>query len=219
MFAAVIQARLGSHRCKGKMIRPFAGTTLIDIALEKFSKPSSEFNFYLAAYEPELTQLAKKYNCKLIQRDLRSAQGEDILDVMNYFHNVDEEYGIFINSCHPFLRKETIEDAIRVFKAKGCISMTSVSKSHTWYYKLDGTPINYLDTTVINTKTTEPVWQVAHAFHIFNRKRFLEHGYFWTNQPLDPYFYEIDELQCVDVDTETDFLKAEAMVKTLGLKN
>ena len=34
-IAVVIQARLGSQRVPGKMLKPFAGTTLMDIAIEK----------------------------------------------------------------------------------------------------------------------------------------------------------------------------------------
>ena len=32
----LVQARLGSQRVPGKMLRPFAGTTLVDILFKKF---------------------------------------------------------------------------------------------------------------------------------------------------------------------------------------
>ncbi len=37
-IAVVIQARLGSQRVPQKMIKPFAGTTLTDIAIKKIKK-------------------------------------------------------------------------------------------------------------------------------------------------------------------------------------
>ena len=54
--AIVIQARLGSQRIPRKMIKPFAGTTLIDIFLDKVKRCKSFplSNFYLSAYEQEI---------------------------------------------------------------------------------------------------------------------------------------------------------------------
>ena len=36
----VVQARMGSERVPGKMLKPFAGTTIMDICLEKLAKSS-----------------------------------------------------------------------------------------------------------------------------------------------------------------------------------
>ncbi len=211
MLAAVIQARTSSQRCKNKMLRSFANTNLISLALEKYSQPTKAFKLYFAAYEPELLEIGRQYNCTIIQRNPESANGERIEIVMNYMSEIPEEMVMFINPCHPFMEMETLEKAALYFEKKQMISMTSVVKSHTWYYFMDGRAINFLDPTNLNTKTTEPLYQVAHAFHIFNRKRFLKHHYFWTHQKNDPFFFEISEKEAIDIDTELDFAKAEAL--------
>ena len=56
----LVQARLGSQRVPAKMIRPFAGTTLVDILFEKLSKSTviPKSNIYFSAYEDELKQIA-----------------------------------------------------------------------------------------------------------------------------------------------------------------
>ena len=48
-IAVVIQARLGSQRVPGKMLKPFAGTTLMDIAIEKMlnSKVFTKEHFFV----------------------------------------------------------------------------------------------------------------------------------------------------------------------------
>jgi CMP-N-acetylneuraminic acid synthetase len=135
---------------------------------------------------------------------------------MNYFEGFEEETVAFLNPCHPFFRMETLGRAIDHFRESEAVSMTSVVKSHTWYYHLDGRPINFLDPTVINTKATERLLAVAHAFHIFPRKRFLEHGYMWRHAPRDPVFFEIPEREAIDVDTELDFEIAEALYERLA---
>jgi len=210
-IGVVIQARTGSQRCRNKLLRPFAGTSLLEIALEKFSKPSDKFTFYFAAHERELLELGRRYTDNIVERGRESAEADDIRTVMNYFEGFEEETVAFLNPCHPFFRMETLERAIDHFRESEAVSMTSVVKSHTWYYHLDGRPINFLDPTVINTKATERLLAVAHAFHIFPRKRFLEHGYMWRHAPRDPVFFEIPEREAIDVDTELDFEIAEAL--------
>ena len=222
MVAGVIQARTKSERCSNKMLRPFADSSLIGLALSKFSKPQESFNFYYAVYEEELKRVGEKYSARLINRNKESAQGEEILVVFNYLSQLTEEYVLFINSCCPFLKLETLEKAIDYFLKNNLTSLTAVIRSSEWYYHLDGTPINYLDPTVVNTKRSRPVLKVAQCFHLFPRKRFLQNGYLWKNEHRDPYFFEIDDLEAVDIDTELEFLMAESLYLTIkgrrGLK-
>ena len=60
--AVLVQARLSSERCPRKMIRPFAGTTLTDICIEKLLKSNTipKENIYLSVNEPELVSIGKK---------------------------------------------------------------------------------------------------------------------------------------------------------------
>jgi len=216
MIAGVIQARIGSTRCKNKMLRNFADTNLISLALEKFSKPTTAFKLYFAAYEPELLSIGEKFECDIVQRNEESAKGERIEVVMNYLNDIQEDIVVFINPCHTFLKLSTIENAVNKFIDSNAKSMTAVVKSHTWYYHLNGSPINFLDPTNLNTKSTTPVFEVTHAFHIFYRERFLKDGYFWEHGNGDPLLYEIPTLESVDIDTELDFIKAESLYMRLG---
>ncbi len=60
-IAIIVQARLNSQRVPQKMIRPFAGTTLFDIVLDKVKEalPSNQNNIWASVYEPELVDIAK----------------------------------------------------------------------------------------------------------------------------------------------------------------
>ena len=60
-IAIIVQARLNSERVPKKMIRPFAGSTLVDIFCEKIkrSKVIKKENFYLSIYEKELIDIAE----------------------------------------------------------------------------------------------------------------------------------------------------------------
>ena len=77
-ICVLVQARLGSQRVPQKMIRPFAGTTLMDICLEKLSASSyipSE-NIISSVYEPELVEISERYPVQIFNRSEQSANSE-----------------------------------------------------------------------------------------------------------------------------------------------
>ena len=211
MIAGLIQARIGSQRCPNKMLRDFGDTNLISLALKKFAGTSSKFKLYFAAYDRELLDLGRKFDCTLIERNEESASADNIKLVFNYLSEIKEDYVMFINACSPFLTLQTLESAINIFETESPKSLTAVEKSHTWYYFLDGKPINFLDPTNLNTKTTEPLLQVTHNIHIFNKERFIKHTYFWNHTKNDPYFFEVNDLEAIDIDTELDFKRASLL--------
>lgn len=229
-IAGVIQARVASKRCPGKMLRPFAGSTLIEMALRKFvlpHKPERSFPIYLAVREEGFLDIVDRLpyatNCGIIKRDKASVESDDISDVMNYLTEIDAEYILFINACHPFLTLDTIEAAVKHFKhtkdlARRPVSLTSMTFSHTWYYHLDRRPINHAHPSVLDTKMTSPLIRVAHAFHIFPRLRFIKQGFFWTDTMCDPFHYSIPDVEALDVDTELDFEIAEALYLKRGTR-
>ena len=98
-ICVLVQARLGSQRVPQKMIRPFAGTTLMDICLEKLSASSyipSE-NIVSSVYEPELVEISERYPIQIFNR---SEQSANILDSIRYLvkflcHKLLEKQGCF----------------------------------------------------------------------------------------------------------------------------
>ena len=59
----LVQARMGSQRVPGKMLKPFADTTLTDILFSKLTKSTiiPKLNIYFSAYEDELKDVGRKY--------------------------------------------------------------------------------------------------------------------------------------------------------------
>ena len=90
-----VQARMASVRVPGKMLRPFAGTTLMDIIVQKVleSKTIPKENFYLSVYEPELKEIGDKYGVNVFHRSYKSAYAEGILtDLYEWHDKVDYKY-------------------------------------------------------------------------------------------------------------------------------
>ena len=79
-ICVLVQARLGSQRVPGKMLRPFANTTLVDILLKKLTQSSiiPKNNIYFSVYEEKLKQVAQKYPINIFSRSKQSANSEGI---------------------------------------------------------------------------------------------------------------------------------------------
>ncbi len=210
-IALIINARKNSQRCKDKLLRPFNDSTVLDIALSKLNQ-INEFPCYLAAGETEIESVLKKY--KSVDHIWRS---EDELNsdlplsrIYKYHERIEHEWIMFLNPCLVLLKKETILDAAMKFAMSDWKSCTAVIKNSNWFYDQSMQPINNKDSREISTKTSPWIYEVCHAFHIYNRKHLLEKDSYWSHTcNEDPYLYEISKLEAVDIDTEEEFIIAE----------
>ena len=210
--------RLASSRLKRKLLKKFCKTTLAEIAVKKLLKLKIPDEVYFAAYEKQLLEIGHKYlpNKSIIQRSKKSAFSKKNLFLeWEYLKEIEFDYCIWINSCHAHLKATTIDKALKKIKQKKFPSLTSVIKHHSWFYKKNASfPINILSPkSQKNTQDSLPVYEVAHAFHIFNRKQFFSKGTIWNKKKNDPYLFEINKIESLDVDDLDDFKISESVYK------
>ena len=210
---------MASQRCKNKNLRPFAGTNLATLALQKFSKSQEISNLYYAAYEEELIKCVEPFQrVKLVRRTRESAYGEDIPSVLSYVKDVREDVIAFINTNTPFLELETFDNALRYFKKHAHKSMMPAFATHVWYFDAEGNLMNNDPAALkANTKMLKPVYRSCSAFVIANRQRILKEHTYWSLTKDDPHVYVIEESEAFDIDTELDFQIAEVLYKLRGL--
>ena len=128
-----------------------------------------------------------------------------VKDVFNYIENINADNLMFINACAPFLKLKTIKKAIDSFTRNKLKSMTSVVKKNTWFFGLHGIPLN--DNSNVNTKALDPLFECTHNFHIFNKNFFLNNFKLWDNKINDPFLFEVEFMESLDIDTEYEFKK------------
>lgn len=203
-----IPARLNSERLPKKLILPFGGTCLFDIACNKLNNLPDEINKYVLVYEDELIQIAKKYkNIKIIIRSEESANAEEPLSFLfNAMKNVEDTHLMFLNPCLAFLKISTIIESLNSFNNSKYDYATSVKSLQNWLFNMDGTSINEVNYKELNTKFINPVYQAAHCFHIFNKNIFFEDGYMLKKEFL-PIIISKEEV--IDVDTQEEYYYAK----------
>lgn len=211
----VMNARVNSVRLPRKMIRPFAGTTLLDIALDKLSK-IRHAKKYFAANEPEILSVFSKYEdrgIKLIARSEESTrEGVVSYDVaFSHYANIPDRYILLFNGCHPFVNPSVYEDAIDHFvKNVEMKTLTSVVKTYNLFFDDCFTCINNIGCGA-SSQRNRAVYEMAHVFHIFDRLHFVNTGDFWDYSQGNPAVFPVSRKCSLDIDDELDFQMCEGL--------
>lgn len=216
-IAVTLQVRKNSSRCKNKLLRPFASTCLFEIALEKLGQLQSDI-LLLSAYDDEFFDFRRSDAIKMYHRSLESVIVDTPLStVYECYRHIDSEYVMFLNPCHAMLQISTIQSALDLFKSGEMNSMTSVVKCNDWIFNKNSVLVAPASIQSGETKSTEPIYRVAHAFHIYHRSRFVDSGVLWNYEINDPYLFEISKMESIDVDDEEDFSISELIYKNTCL--
>ena len=211
-ISAVINARLSSTRVPKKLMRPFAGTTLIEIALEKLNNLSFFENRYLAVADPELIELGQRYaNVDVLLRkpeSIRAGVNDPSVSFAHYL-DIPTEYIFIVNPCQPLLTEAAIRKAYDYFQNTDFDSYTAVVPSRDWIFDDAGGCLTRKDPRNYSTNTGQVFMKASHSFHIVGKSFFKVNGYHWTFLADDPHLIEVDENEIIDVDSENDFKLAE----------
>jgi hypothetical protein len=226
-------ARLSSSRLRGKMLCPFAGTTLLDIHLSTLREAwatgaFSSWGIALCRGEDgadEMVRAAEEWGVPVIDRSLDSVSGLRLRsEELHFLARFGESHVIWVNGCLPMLKARTLYEAAMLFKALPDVqSMTTVSVAHNWFWRLDGMAVNNLDPMCVSTQGCDPLAETGHGFHIFGREWMLRWNSYWgfrggdgVRHHDDPMLFRVgDPRELVDVDDEWGFRKAEVLWREL----
>ena len=212
----VIQARLGSTRVPGKMLRPFAGTTLVDILFEKLnsSKIIPSENIYFSAYEDELKEVGRKHNINIFDRSEQSAfsEGEPLSEIYEWHDKLPYKYVVLISACNPLLTIETIDDFFNFYLQSDRDGAFGVFEKKTYYWNRYGEAItDWKGETRLNTKYVEPVYEAAHCLYASKMDIIGDNHWMDSQSPPQPELFIMDELEAFDIDYEWQFKVGETL--------
>ena len=211
-YSVVINARLESKRLPRKLVRPFAGTTLLDIALTKLSRISCT-NKYFAAHEEEeeLMAIYKKYEDRIrfLPRSHKSVvQGKKHQGVtFEHYRDMPTQYIMSLNPCAPMVAVNTLFDALSAFDNGNMRTMTSVTTEDNIFFDENG--VLNAESYDVSTQGNRPIYRMAHLFHIFDKEFFIQNGYFWDYSHNNPSLYVVRTSESADIDYLEDFQYCE----------
>lgn len=195
------------------MLRPFADTCLLDICLKKLNAFRNYRVYFGAAEDDLLSRTEGLKNIIPVRRRQESADSHsDSKKIFQILEQFTSPYVCWINPSHPFLRSETVENAINLFLNSSMRSLTSTVIEKGWFFAQNGAALTN-SSSEVDTSRSDGLYRVAHAFHIYERERMIGKGFPWENKKNDPYLFEIPYIESLDIDTEEDFIMVEALYK------
>lgn len=220
-ISIVIQSRLGSQRVPGKMLKPFAGTTLVDILLSKLknSKVIKPEQVYFCVGDQELIDKGKQYPYNITIRSNESLNEERDIRVLYDWHSIiPTEHLVMISACNPLLTIETIDNFVSEYRDSieddGAISVYS---SNNYFWNSKGDMLNKWPEgfTSMNTKFVEPTLVAAHCIY-GSRVDLIAKGSWVTDKiPYRAQLIKIPELESFDIDEQWQFDVAEKLYERL----
>ena len=143
--------------------------------------------------------------------DRDTTLGREIYD--SFTARVGADLYILAHATSPFIRAETVADALRHVRSGEYDSAFSAEKIQTFAW-FEGRPLNYALDDIPRTQTIEPVYIETSAFFIFPRTLWCGRG---RRIGEKPYMAVVDRIEGLDIDNPEDFTMAEIIAASRTL--
>lgn len=206
---AFVPIRLNSKRVVGKNLKMLGGKPLMQYILETLSKVGNIDEVYVYCSSEEVIPYLPQ-GIKFLKRstllDSDETLGKEIYEA--FVKEVDADVYMLAHTTSPFIKVETIENAIDKVVNGRHDSAFSAQKiqTFTWF---NGEPLNYSLKDIPRTQTIEPVYVETSAFYIFRREVWTELGQRIGN---NPHMAIIDQIEGIDIDYPEDFEFAQKVL-------
>lgn len=216
-ITAIIPVRIGSSRCKEKNIRPFFDTNLLLQKIMILKKVPEIKNIIVSTSDNKIIELLEneKLNIQIHHRDPFFSQtntsGSELFKCLA--DTIETEYMMYVTCVTPFVSKEVYSNAINLFRkyidSNEYDSIISSQLIKTFLWK-DNQPLNYDIENAPPSQLLPDIFNPTFAFNIISTKYVrLTSSIIGKN----PFFYELNELEAIDIDTKYDFVVAELLYK------
>jgi CMP-N-acetylneuraminic acid synthetase len=211
-ISAIVPVRKGSIRVKNKNMRPFGGSSLLEIKINKLKKVKGISEIIVSSDCEEMLVTARNLGVSYHRREDYFASAEATNS--EFFENLGD---IATTDCImyspvtcPFVSLETYSECIDSFATHSNVVTASLVKHHLW---LNGKPLNYDIKNSPNSQDLPDIYRITYGVSLISKADLLEYKNIVTETP---YFKVLDEIESVDIDTEFDFLLAEEIYKRMS---
>ncbi|MCD7924372.1 acylneuraminate cytidylyltransferase family protein [Phocaeicola sp.] len=215
-IVAFVPIRLNSKRVIGKNIKLLGGIPLMCHILHTLTSIKVIDEIYVYCSQEEIIKYLPS-GVRFLKRpkflDEDATLGKDIYE--EFVKTIDADIYVLAHTTSPFMKKETVENALDQIINSGYDSAFSCEKVQTFAW-FKNRPLNYELKEIPRTQTIEPIYVETSAFFMFKRD-------VWkiSKQRIgfNPYFALVDKIEGVDIDWPEDFEFAEKIIETYNIKN
>lgn len=216
-IAALMPLKGHSERVPGKNLRPLAGKSLYRWMVDTLLAVDEIGEILIDTDSQEIIKDIEKYypNSKVITFERPEYLLGDFVTM-----NTLIEYDITrtkadtffqTHATNPLLKAETIRKAIKAFVDDDeHDSLFTVNRLQTRLYCSDGRALNHNPKKLIRTQDLDPVYEENSNGYLFTRESFAAAGN--KRIGLKSMMLEMNTLESIDIDEESDFVFAETIV-------
>lgn len=211
-ITAIIPVRSGSTRCKNKNIRKFNNTNLLKLKIETLKKVRGIDKIMVSSNDDEMLEIAKLAGAIPVKRDPKYCttlcSGSDMYCALA--EAVDTDIMLYTHCVCPFVSVETYENMINIWKNNmdyDSIMTAHELKEYLWY---NNKPLNYDFDNAPPSQTINGYYIPTFGACIVKKKFVLKNR---NIIGFKPYFYQVNQLESIDIDTPLEFYSAELLHK------
>ena len=219
-ITAVIPVRKGSQRVKDKNLRPFAGTTLLDVKIKALLHvPEIDSIVVNTNSEAAIEFVEEEYaGTKVTFHRREEYYASSQCSGSDFFKHLgeitDTDIFIYAPCTSPFVKPETFSACIKKFLEDNgehdCVSTVSSVKEFLW---LDGKAMNYDPLNAPNSQNLPDVVALNFGATVVKREDLIKNHNIIGKKPD---FVITSDIEAVDIDTPLDFYIAEQLyIKTV----
>ncbi|GAB5560422.1 MAG: hypothetical protein SynsKO_20690 [Synoicihabitans sp.] len=216
-ICAIVPVRSGSKRVINKNIRPFAGTSLLEIKIRQLLDVNFIDQIYVSSDADEMLKIAVSKGCRALKRPEHLASDTVPMSEV-YTHlaeNVNEQIVVFTHVTNPLCPSSAYMRAIETYFERSGIhdSLTTVSDVKDFLY-LDGKPLNFDPGNKPRSQDLPDIIKLNHAISVASRELMISERNIFGKFPIH---MRLSQKEALDIDTELDFFIAESLFKRIEL--
>ena len=210
---AVVPVRKGSVRVKNKNLKPFAGSSLLEVKLRRLKQINTIQRVVVSSDCEEMLSVAKSHGLETHKREeyFASSDATNSEFFRNIAESIDADHIMYSPVTCPLISKETYYECIRKYQSESVENLVTVSpvKHHMW---LDGKPLNYDIDNSPNSQDLPDIYSITYGICLISKDNMVNYSNIVTKNPT---FHILDEIEAIDIDTEFDFMVAETVYEKI----
>lgn len=210
-ITAVIPAKLSSMRCRHKNVRPFNTSNLLDRKIRQL-KQIRRISYIVVCSESDyILDMAKQLGAITFKNDPEfsgdATSGSQLFERCAQITNTP--IMMYIHCVSPFISIKTINSVIDLFQNSNYDSiLTSHNiKEFLW---MNNMPVNYDPWSAVSSQNLPDIDQLTFGCNIAFRDNVQKNKNIIGN---NPHFFQIDQVESNDIDTEYEFLVCDLLDK------
>lgn len=215
---ALIPARSGSERVTNKNLRPFCGSSLLELRVRQLLQCNDLDGVIVSSNDPKTLELVERMGAEIHLRDEMYASNS--ISMSSVYANMASEIEcddiLYALVTTPLVTTETFEAAIAEYRALPSRhdSLTSVADVKEFMWR-DGCAINYDPSNIPRSQDLPDVVRLTFSVSILPRELMITKR---SCMGQTPKLIKVDDIEAIDIDTPLDFLIAEWLYNELRVK-